>query len=143
MQPYYEKKNYKLSQGKLYFTLEGNVNTRGPEYTWTLGKGVYGIFEDDELIYVGETMRSFEIRMNEHNKLMQKGDSCNLMYKYIQKKFKEKKFFMRPLVEVDVRVNANKKITRDEVCAMELGFITCFRPRFNRAGKDVWYRFPD
>ena len=47
---------------------------------------------------------------------------------------------MRPWVEVGIRINANRELSQDEVYAMELGFITCFRLKFNRAGKDVWYK---
>lgn len=64
MKIYYEKSNFVLSQGKLYFELGKDIVTNGSEYVWT----------------------------------------C------------------------------------DEVFAMELGFITCFRPKFNQAGVDVWYR---
>ena len=140
MKIYYEKSNFVLSQGKLYFELGKDIVTNGSEYVWTCDKGIYGIFEEDELIYIGETMRSFESRMREHNQAMNESSSINAMYKYINQNFKEKKFFMRPLVELGTRVNVNRELTQDEVFAMELGFITCFRPKFNQAGVDVWYR---
>ena len=140
LQLYYEKENFVLSSGKLYFELGKDISTQGGTYVWTLGKGVYGIFEDEELIYVGETMRSFETRMKEHNDLMNQGSKTNDMYEYIKNNFQEYKFYMRPLVEIDLRANTNRELTQNEVYAMELGFITCFRPRFNRAGKDVWYK---
>lgn len=140
MQLYYQKKDFVLSSGKLYFQLNKDIEAKGGEYLWTLDKGVYGIFENDELIYVGETMRNFETRMREHNQAMNDGSKENEMYQYIKENFEDKRFYMRPLVEVDLRVNANRKLTQDEVYAIELGFITCFMPRFNRAGVDVWYR---
>jgi hypothetical protein len=140
MKIYYEKERFVLSQGKIYFELGKDIVTKGSEYVWTCDKGIYGIFENEELIYIGETMRSFEERMKEHNQFMNEGSNVNEMYKYIKNNFQEKKFFMRPLVELGTRVNANRELTQDEVYAIELGFITCFRPRFNRAGKDVWYK---
>ena len=140
MQLYYEKENFVLSTGKLYFQLGKEIETKGSEYVWTFDRGVYGIFEEDTLIYVGETMRSFKERMKDHNKYMNEGNKENEMYQYIKENFKEKRFFMRPLVEIETRVNANRKLTQDEVYAIELGFITCFMPRFNRAGVDVWYK---
>lgn len=140
LQLYYEKENFVLSSGKLYFELGKDISAQGGTYVWTLGKGVYGIFEDEELIYVGETMRSFETRMKEHNDLMNQGSKINDMYEYIKNHFQEHRFYMRPLVEADLRVNTNRELTQNEVCAMELGFITCFRPKFNRAGKDVRYK---
>ena len=81
LQLYYEKENFVLSSGKLYFELGKDISTQGGTYVWTLGKGVYGIFEDEELIYVGETMRSFETRMKEHNDLMNQG-RYHYMYHY-------------------------------------------------------------
>ena len=135
MKIYYEKENFPTSSGKIYFTLEGDINTEGAGYVWTLGKGVYGIFEGEELIYIGETMVSFEARMRQHNKAMQNTSSVNKMYKYIKENFRKNKFYMRPLVEIETRVKATRKLTIEEVKAIELGFITCFQPKFNVEGR--------
>jgi hypothetical protein len=50
MKLYYEKNNFVLSQGKLYFELGRDIVAKGSEYVWTCDKGIYGIFEEDELI---------------------------------------------------------------------------------------------
>ena len=140
LKPYYEQDNWILSRGKIYFEKGKDINVDGAEYLWTLDKGVYGIFEGEELIYIGETMRNFETRMREHNQAMNNKSSISKMYKYINENFEEKKFYMRPLVELGIRMWVDRPLTQAEVYAIELGFITCFRPKFNRAGETSVYR---
>lgn len=134
MKAYYDVYNFPTSVGKLFFNLDGSFNTVGQEYIWTLGKGIYGIFENDELIYVGETSKSFVERFRAHSKCVKENSSISEMYSYIKDNFEENKFCMRPLVEVDSRVKLTGELQLRDIQSIELGFITCFRPKFNIMG---------
>lgn len=134
MKAYYEVYNFPTSAGKIFFKLDGSFNTVGPEYVWTLGKGIYGIFENEELIYVGETIKSFVDRFRAHAKCIKENSTISTMYKYIRDNFEENKFYMRPLVEVDTRVKLSGELQLRDIQSIELGFIICFRPKFNIMG---------
>lgn len=134
MKIYYEKENFVLSQGKLYFKLNGTFDAIGTEYLWIYGKGVYGIFENEELIYVGYTAKSFVDRFRAHAKCVKENSNANKMYSYIRENFEEKKFCMKPLVEIENRVRLDGELMLRDIQAIELGFITCFRPEFNIVG---------
>lgn len=134
MKIYYEKENFPLSLGKIYFKLDGTFEAIGSQYLWTFGKGVYGIFENEELIYVGETIQSFLDRFRAHAKCVKENSSSNKMYNYICKNFEENKFYMRPLVEIDSRIKLDNNLSLRDIQAIEFGFITCFRPKFNIMG---------
>lgn len=143
MKIYYEKENFVSSQGKIYFKLDGTFDTIGTEYLWTYGKGVYGIFENEELIYVGYTIKSFVDRFRAHIKCVKENSSVNKMYSYIRKNFEEKRFYMKPLVEIGNKVKLDGDLTLRDIQAIELGFITCFRPQFNIEGVNKKYQLDD
>ena len=143
MKLYYEKENCILPKEKLYFRLDGTFNSVGPQYLWTLGKGVYGIFENEELIYVGETIASFEDRFRAHAKCIKENSINNKMYGYIRKNFEENKFYMCPLVEVDRGIKLDGNLQLRDIQAIELGFITCFKPKFNVLGVLKDYKLND
>lgn len=143
MKIYYENENCVLSQNKLYFKLDGTFNSVGPQYLWTLGKGVYGIFENEELIYVGETIASFVDRFRAHAKCIKENSASSKMYDYIRKNFEENKFYMYPLVEVDKGIRLDGDLQLRDIQAIELGFITCFKPKFNILGICKNYKLND
>lgn len=129
---YENEKNF-LS-GKLFFRLDGTFEAIGPNYVWTYGKGVYGIFEKEELIYIGETTQSFIDRFRSHSKCIKENSKISEMYKYIRENFEENKFYMRPLVEIKADIKLVGELQLRDVQAIELGFITCFKPKFNIMG---------
>lgn len=99
--------------------------------------GVYGIFKDGELIYVGSTLRDFSTRFNEH-KL-----NINMRSKelYVYSLLKE-----TDNIEFKVMIDAselktNSVLTRRDVEAMELGLIALYHPIGNVAGNKSVFKF--
>lgn len=99
--------------------------------------GVYGIYEDEELVYIGMTMRDFEERWNEHRRGIKKRSSEMIFYSQID-----------PNAQIEFKVIVNAKdlkvdraLTRNEIEAIELGMITYFKPKYNYAGRVVNYKF--
>lgn len=99
--------------------------------------GIYGMYEDGELVYVGMTMRPFEDRWKEHIEGIETQSDKLIFYKQVKQK---DKIEFRILVDVS-KIKSNDAITRRDVEAMELGFIRMFQPRYNYAGRTVEYKF--
>lgn len=102
------------------------------------GKGVYGIYKDNELVYIGYTLRSFEQRWNEHKEAFVKGNSSQHLYRTIEPGNIEYKV----LVDID-KLITNRPITRNEVEAMELALISLYKPIGNLSGNNIQYYFSE
>lgn len=99
--------------------------------------GIYGIYENDELVYIGMTMRSFESRWKEHKERIKNGSNELALYSLIDA---NAKIEFKKLLEVD-KMNSNDKITKRDVQAMEFALIQEHRPKYNFAGKSQPYVF--
>lgn len=105
-----------------------------------LGKlqgGVYGIYEDGELVYIGSTNRPFEVRFQEHLDNLRNGDTSLYLYREINK---DKEIQFAPLVvKKDLKVEG--ELTFRDIQAMELALIDQCQPKYNLAGRVVDFRF--
>lgn len=99
--------------------------------------GVYGIYKDDELLYVGSTMRNFEDRMKEHRDNINNGSTELYFYKLVNKNDELK---YRILIDVS-EIKTNKKIDRTDVESMELALISYLQPVGNLAGRVSEFRY--
>lgn len=97
--------------------------------------GVYGIYEDGELVYIGMTMRNFEDRINEHMKNIQ--NHSNELYMY--SKFNGELTWSK-LIEIK-DLKTNKELTRRDIEAMEFALISLYKPKYNLAGNTMEYKF--
>ena len=101
--------------------------------------GVYGIYQDKELIYIGMTMRNFETRWKEHleNIKLHKHELYFEKYMDINKEIEFEK--MIDVCELDT----DKVLTREDVKSMELALIQIFQPKGNLEGRTMPYRYND
>lgn len=105
--------------------------------------GIYGIYVDNDLIYIGMTMTSFQQRYNEHKNNISHTANINRMplYAYLAKARDEKKLIeLRPLISNN-DLKTNQKITRRDWESMELGLITLYQPICNLRGRTIAYEF--
>lgn len=99
--------------------------------------GIYGIYENDKLVYIGMTTRSFKIRWNEHlERIKEKSDELAL-YLLIDSNSK---------IEFKILLDKNdlisdSRITKRDLQAMEFALIKEHQPRYNFAGRNQPYRF--
>lgn len=101
--------------------------------------GIYGIYENDKLVYIGMTTRSFKVRWNEHlERIKRKSDELAL-YSLIDANSK---------IEFKILLDKNDLISDDEITkrdlqAMEFALIKEHQPRYNFSGRNQPYRFLD
>ncbi len=124
-----------------YYALQQEVKIYEKKYhikqEKTISYGVYGIYENDELVYVGMTMRDFEERWEEHKRGIETGSKELIFYSQINK---ENKIEFKKLIDVS-KIKSNSKITKRDVQSMELGLIRVFKPKYNYAGRTVEYKY--
>lgn len=109
--------------------------------------GLYGIYIDNELVYIGKTMRSFEERFNEHKEKVNAPykDNDIKLYKTLKEAKKQgKEIQMKELISlynllIEVEGKKNNNFTNEELCDMELALIKVLQPRCNVEGKDIPY----
>lgn len=101
--------------------------------------GIYGIYINNQLVYIGITMRNFEDRWDEHRKGFEIKSNDNY-YLYSSLKPGDVIRFERLLVIEELKVN--DEITRRDLEAMELALIHIYQPKFNYQGiGDNQYKF--
>ena len=101
--------------------------------------GIYGIYENDELVYIGMTMRNFQIRWNEHLENIKEQTSELLLYHLINP---DNKITFKILLNKKYMFS-NSEITRRDLEAMEFALIQEHQPKYNFAGRNQPYRFSE
>lgn len=129
-----EKNNYRDTYN-ISELLENNA-IRKINTGWEDKKGVYGIYIEGTLVYVGSTFDSFKHRFITHKQAI-KGEPTQ----YIHKKVKEalnnnKSIEFKPLVVIDdLQMLHKRSINAKELKCMELAIITAAQPKYNIAGR--------
>ena len=123
---YIEKINKKIQQKKN----KNNSDNKG---------GIYGIYENDKLVYIGLTMRDFQKRWKEHKENIINKSNKLIFYKLINPK---SKIEFKKILELD-KMKSNKKITRRDLEAMEFALIQLYKPKYNFSGNTQPYIFSD
>lgn len=103
--------------------------------------GVYGIYVNDKLVYIGRTLSSFKNRFKSHKSNLNNSDE--FMYKKL-KEYKEagKIITLKPLIAVELlNVEHKKTFTKNDINCMELALITMHKPFFNIEGRIKSYVF--
>lgn len=105
-------------------------------------RGIYGIYIDDKLIYIGKTNKSFKERFQQHKYNM--NDTTNLTYLYrLLRSAKQlnKNIQLKPIIIVeDLIIKDNIKITERDIKMMELALITLYQPEANIEGRLTPYQ---
>ena len=105
----------------------------------SLDKGIYGIYYDNKLIYIGKTNVSFKTRFKQHEEAIKNKSTTQYLYKYINQ-LKEKEIIMKPLVNVK-ELKVKGKINNRDIEAMELALIDLYKPICNIQGIKQDYEF--
>lgn len=99
------------------------------------GKGVYGIFIDDELVYIGSTTSSFRNRFNGHLSAVEgKRKRQAVHYGIIRAKLDGQKVEMKIMINVDILDYKGKRIDGRDIQAMEYALILQYKPKYNVQG---------
>lgn len=108
------------------------------------GYGIYGIYIENELVYIGKTIVNFNERFNQH-KLAMNDISNNLpIYKELRMaKQMNKNIYLRPLIDLsELKVeHHNYEFSNKEIECMEMALIIILKPKCNVEGVYKLYRF--
>ena len=113
------------------------LNSEIPQFKHQQEKGIYGIYFKDELVYIGNTSKSFEDRFSQHLSSL----SCGSQHLYVylrELNAKPEELSIKPLyISNDDRVNTYG------LSCIELAFINFFQPKGNLAGRTQPYQFSE
>ena len=104
--------------------------------------GIYGIYEDDKIIYIGYT-QNFWHRFGCHKNCFNDKKNKSVLYSYMRKsKELGHNLKIQPIISIkDMKVKVKKQITKRDLEAMELAFITLYQPICNFQGVKAPYKF--
>lgn len=106
--------------------------------------GVYGIYLNDRLLYIGETTINFKTRFQQHRQGL-KNQSADLyvkLKKIYDNKTEQEELYFKPLVVIeDLKMIGKIKINEKELKCMELALITAMKPELNIQGVVEPYSF--
>ena len=99
--------------------------------------GVYALYVNNELFYIGSTMRDFSVRFKEHAENIKNNSKELYVYSLIKPNDQ-----IECSILIDVaKLNTNSKLTRRDVESMELGLIDLYKPKGNLAGNTHQYKY--
>ena len=109
------------------------------------GKGIYGIYVDRELVYVGMTTGSFFGRFCEHkdNILNKDKQEQRDLYDFLREAIAaDKMVAMEPIINLsDLTLSFGQRLTARDLCDMEMTVIALYKPRFNKQGLLTNYQY--
>ena len=105
-------------------------------------RGIYGIYCNDKLVYIGKTDVDFETRFKQHKYALESGSNSQYLYKYLSMMKRDEGcvITLKPLVNVkDLKVKGT--IRNRDIEAMELALIQLYQPICNIQGIKQDYEF--
>ena len=108
--------------------------------------GVYGLYLDGELMYIGKTIQGFRKRYLQHKHFIDfPNDSetqYDMYYELAAALAQGRSLELRPIfVAETARYNSLYTITNRDLESMEFALITALQPRYNIEGKRRAYRY--
>ena len=108
--------------------------------------GIYGLYLDGELVYIGKTTQGFLKRYQQHKRLVdfpeESEKQYDMYYELAEAVALGRSLSLRPLfVAEEVPYNSLYKLTNRDLESMEFIMIYMFKPRYNVAGVKVPYRY--
>lgn len=106
-------------------------------------RGIYGIYCDDKLIYIGKTDVDFKTRFNHHKECVNNKKPVQYLHKYLiamKEKHPDMQISLQPLINIK-DLNTEGKIGNREIESMELALITLYKPICNIEGIKQPYKF--
>ena len=108
-------------------------------------RGIYGIYYNEELIYIGKTDVDFETRFNQHKDALTSGLETQYLYKYLKEEKKKHgniSITFKPLINVKhFKIEDISDITNRDIEAIELALIQLNKPICNIQGVKQDYKF--
>lgn len=114
------------------------IKWRG-KYTEKDLNGIYGLYINKRLVYIGSTQQSFSLRLVQHNQKI--GKSTSMLYQCLYVNRNHLMLSMKPLI-ITKYVRTSQPITSKELGWMELALISAFRPIYNTMGVKANFTFP-
>lgn len=105
-------------------------------------RGIYGIYCNNKLIYIGKTDVDFETRFKQHKYAVESGSTSQYLYKYLGKMKRDEGcvITLKPLVNIkDLKVKGT--IRNRDIEAMELALIQLYQSICNIQGIKQDYEF--
>lgn len=108
--------------------------------------GVYGIYIEKELVYIGKTTQSFKRRFAQHKDLMKHPERSatqfDLYYELAEAKEKGKNVQLIPIIVAEyVPYQSSYKLNNRDLESMEFALILVYKPRHNIKGIMQPYRY--
>lgn len=106
--------------------------------------GIYDIYINNELVYVGKTMRSFEVRFDEHlNEAFFIKDSNNYQQNFLYQSMRDAGIENIKFKKRIICCNKGEYLDLNdkELQCVELGVINALKPKYNYEGNAVPYIF--
>lgn len=103
--------------------------------SWDKHSGIYGIYLDDELVYIGSTT-CFKDRFNTHRNNLMKHSNDLYLYKQLSKYIDLEEYSISFKILIDLQDNQESHLfTEKEMKAMEYALINYLQPKYNVAGR--------
>lgn len=103
--------------------------------------GIYGIYVNNILIYIGKTTTSFKARFQQHKYFMNVEKNKDYLYQILKcAKQNNQTITLKPLIVVE-DLKVQYPIKDRDLDAMELALITLYKPQCNIEGRIKNYRF--
>lgn len=103
--------------------------------------GIYGIYINNILIYIGKTTTSFKVRFQQHKYFMNVEENKDYLYQILKcAKQNNQIITLKPLIIVE-DLKVQYPIKDRDLDAMELALITLYKPQCNIEGRIKNYRF--
>lgn len=106
-------------------------------YNAKIGKGVYGIYIDGLLVYIGKTNTTFEKRYKQHLEALNNYEPGGWQQEHLYAAMR-----LGKEVKFETLVEANS-FTNHEIECMEYALITTNKPQYNYQGVVVPYQFTE
>ena len=108
--------------------------------------GIYGIYVDGALVYIGKTTQSFQKRFYQHKHLIDFPDDSetqyDMYYELAVARAQGSCIQLRPLFIIEnARYDSLYDITNRDLESMEFILISCYRPKYNICGTKKPYRY--
>lgn len=98
--------------------------------------GIYGIYIENELVYIGKTVRNFNDRWKEHEACVKDRNIINSNQPYLYEAMRNNKYEFRKLIEFTSEVMYDWDLQ-----CMEFALIETHKPKYNYVGVKVPYEF--
>lgn len=101
--------------------------------------GIYGIYVNETIVYIGKTETSFQTRFTQHKHNTLSIDSPMPLYSYLRQQISQgHSIHLKPLITIeDLQIDG--KLTSRDIKAMELALIDLYKPICNIQGRIAPY----